>query len=145
MEKRAIEPEKRKEVQRTTTRIIIGITAVIVLYVAYALLTKNLNIAIFEVLLIAFVLAYTVLNDIVEPLRLGIFKEMTVGQKSGFMKIILLDVVGIGAVLYWLLSMGVEENANSSIFPLLIYFLTIQMKRKFRPEFEGTEEEEQQE
>lgn len=145
MEKRAIDPEKRKEVQRTTTRIIIGITAVIVLYVAYALLTKNLNIAIFEVLLIAFVLAYTVLNDIVEPLRLGIFKEMTVGQKSGFMKIILLDVVGIGAVLYWLLSMGVEENANSSIFPLLIYFLTIQMKRKFRPEFEGTEEEEQQE
>ena len=51
MEKRIITPEKRKEVGRLTTRVIIGITAVIVLYVAYALIAKNMNVMVFEFLL----------------------------------------------------------------------------------------------
>ena len=79
-----------------------------------------------------------ILNDFVEPYRLGIFKEMTVGQKNGFMKILVLDAVGIGAVLYWIVGMGNAENVNNSIFPLLHH---AQWKRKFRPEFEGTDEE----
>ena len=142
MEKREIDPEKRREVQKTTTRAVLIITAVIVIYVVYALITKNLNIYIFEGLLMLFVVAYVVLNDFLEPYRLGIFEGMTVGQKSGFMKILVLDAVGIGAVLYWIIGMGNSENVNQSIFPLLIYILTAQMKRRFRPEFEGTDQEE---
>lgn len=142
MEKREIDPEKRREVQKTTTMAVLIITAVIVIYVVYALITKNLNIYIFEGLLMLFVVAYVVLNDFLEPYRLGIFEGMTVGQKSGFMKILVLDAVGIGAVLYWIIGMGNSENVNQSIFPLLIYILTAQMKRRFRPEFEGTDQEE---
>ena len=56
-----------------------------------------------------------------------------------------LDAVGIGAVLYWILGMGNAENVNNSIFPLLIYIISAQWKRKFRPEFEGTDGEEQEE
>lgn len=145
MEKRVIDPEKRKEVGRLTTRVIVAITAVIILYVAYALITKNMNVVVFEVLLMAFVAAYVVMNDIVEPYRLGVFENMTVGQRSGFLKILVLDVVGVGAVLYWIMGMGTEENTSGSILPLVIYIVTVQMKRKFRPEFEGTETEEEQE
>ena len=100
MEKRVIDPEKRRRVQRTTTRAVVGITLVIAAYVVYAMITKNLNIVVFEAMLMIFVGAYVILNDFVEPYRLGIFKEMTVGQKNGFMKILVLDAVGIGAVLY---------------------------------------------
>lgn len=142
MEKRVIDPEKRKEVGKLTTRVIIGITAVIILYVAYALIAKNMNVIVFEALLMVFVVAYVVLNDIVEPYRLGVFQEMTVGQKSGFLKILVVDAVGVGAVLYWIMGMSVEENTSGSILPLVIYIVTVQMKRKFRPEFEGTETEE---
>lgn len=142
MEKRVIDPEKRKEAGRLTTRVIIAITAVIILYVAYALVTKNMNVVVFEVLLMIFVIAYVVMNDFVEPRLLGIFENMTVGQRSGFLKILALDAVGAGAVLYWILGMGAEENAGGSILPLVIYIVTVQMKRKFRPEFEGTEEDE---
>ena len=145
MEKRVIDPEKRKQVQRTTTRAVIGITLVIVAYVAYAMITKNLNIFIFEAMLMTFVAAYVILNDFVEPYRLGIFEGMTVGQKEGFIKILVLDAVGIGAVLYWILGMGNADNVNNSIFPLLIYIISAQWKRKFRPEFEGTDGEEQEE
>ena len=141
MEKRVIDPEKRRRVQRTTTRAVVGITLVIAAYVVYAMITKNLNIVVFEAMLMIFVGAYVILNDFVEPYRLGIFKEMTVGQKNGFMKILVLDAVGIGAVLYWIVGMGNAENVNNSIFPLLIYIISAQWKRKFRPEFEGTDEE----
>ena len=143
MEKRIITPEKRKEVGRLTTRVIIGITAVIVLYVAYALIAKNMNVMVFEFLLTVFVVAYAVLNDIVEPYRLGVFENMTVGQRSGLLKILALDVVGVGAVLYWIMGIGAEENTGGSILPLVIYIVTVQKKRKFRPEFEGTEIEEE--
>lgn len=143
MEKRIITPEKRKEVGRLTTRVIIGITAVIVLYVAYALIAKNMNVMVFEFLLTVFVVAYAVLNDIVEPYRLGVFENMTVGQRSGLLKILALDVVGVGAVLYWIMGIGAEENTGGSILPLVIYIVTVQMKRKFRQEFEGTEIEEE--
>ena len=143
METRIITPEKRKEVGRLTTRVIIGITAVIVLYVAYALIAKNMNVMVFEFLLTVFVVAYAVLNDIVEPYRLGVFENMTVGQRSGLLKILALDVVGVGAVLYWIMGIGAEENTGGSILPLVIYIVTVQMKRKFRPEFEGTEIEEE--
>lgn len=143
MEKRVIDPEKRRRVQRTTTRAVVGITLVIAAYVVYAMITKNLNIVVFEAMLMIFVGAYVILNDFVEPYRLGIFKEMTVGQKNGFMKILVLDVVGIGAVLYWIVGMGNAENVNNSIFPLLIYIISAQWKRKFRPEFEGTDEEQE--
>ena len=143
MEKRIITPEKRKEVGRLTTRVIIGITAVIVLYVAYALIAKNMNVMVFEFLLTVFVVAYAVLNDIVEPYRLGVFENMTVGQRRGILKILALEVVGVGAVLYWIMGIGAEENTGGSILPLVIYIVTVQMKRKFRPEFEGTEIEEE--
>lgn len=144
MEKRVIDPEKRKETQKLTTKVIICITIVIALYVAYALIAKNLNILIFEILLMVFVVSYVALNDFVEPYRLGIFKEMTLGQRTGFLKILILDIVGVGAVLYWIIGIGAEENAGGSILPLLIYILTVQLKRKFRPEFEGTEDGEQE-
>lgn len=145
MERRVIDPEKRRQVQRTTARAVVGITLVIGAYVLYAMITKNLNIIVFQAMLMAFVAAYAILNDFVEPYRLGIFEGMTVGQKSGFMKILALDVVGIGAVLYWIISMRDVQNANGSIFPLLIYIISAQWKRKFRPEFEGTDGEEQEE
>ena len=145
MEKRVIDPEKRRQVQRTTTRAVVGITLVIGVYVFYAMITKNLNIAVFEVMLMTFVAVYVILNDFVEPYRLGIFEGMTVGQKSGFMKILVLDVVGIGAVLYWIIGIGDAEDVNNSIFPLLIYIISAQWKRKFRPEFEGTDKAEQEE
>lgn len=141
MEKRVIDLEEKRNVQRLTTKVVIGITAVIVLYVAYALITKSLNTLVFEALLMIFVLAYIIMNDFVEPYRLGIFQGMTIGQKNGFLKIIVLDIVGVGAVLYWIISMGSEDTGSNSIFPLLIYILTAQFKRKFRPEFEGTEAE----
>ena len=130
---------KKKAAQRLTTGIIIGMTVIVLGYVAYALVTKNINIQIFEVLLGIFVIGYLVLSDVVEPWLTGLLKDMTQMRKTAYLKILGLDVVGAGALLYWIVGMG-SEAGNNLLIPVLVYFLANQMKRKLRPEFEGITE-----
>ena len=131
--------EKKKAAQRLTTGIIIGMTVIVLGYVAYALVTKNINMQIFEVLLGIFVIGYLVLSDVVEPWLTGLLKNMTQMRKTAYLKILGLDVVGAGALLYWIVGMG-SEAGNNLLIPVLVYFLANQMKRKLRPEFEGITE-----
>ena len=130
---------KKKAAQRLTTGIIIGMTVIVLGYVAYALVTKNINMQIFEVLLGIFVIGYLVLSDVVEPWLTGLLKDMTQVRKTAYLKILGLDVVGAGALLYWIVGMG-SEAGNNLLIPVLVYFLANQMKRKLRPEFEGITE-----
>lgn len=130
---------KKKAAQRLTTGIIIGMTVIVLGYVAYALVTKNINMQIFEVLLGIFVIGYLVLSDVVEPWLTGLLKNMTQMRKTAYLKILGLDVVGAGALLYWIVGMG-SEAGNNLLIPILVYFLANQMKRKLRPEFEGITE-----
>jgi CDP-diglyceride synthetase len=132
--------ENEKKSSQKVTLIVMGIlTAAIVLYAAYALITKNLSNVIFGILLGLFIIAYTLLTDVYEPYRQGMFEHMTIGQRTGLTKIFVADVVGVAALLYGVIGMGKEEE-NSVLFPVLVYFLAMQMKRKFRPEFEGITE-----
>ncbi len=130
---------KKKAAQRLTTGIIIGMTVIVLGYVAYALVTKNINMQIFEVLLGIFVIGYLVLSDVVEPWLTGLLKNMTQMRRTAYLKILGLDVVGAGALLYWIVGMG-SEAGNNLLIPVLVYFLANQMKRKLRPEFEGITE-----
>ena len=130
---------KKKAAQRLTTGIIIGMTVIVLGYVAYALVTNNINMRIFEALLGIFVIGYLALSDVVEPWLTGLLKDMTHMRKTAYLKILGLDVVGAGALLYWIVGMG-SEAGNNLLIPVLIYFLANQMKRKLRPEFEGLTE-----
>ena len=132
--------EEKKKVQKLTMKVLLVLTAVIAAYIIYALVTKYLNIGIFEVLLALFVVIYLVMSDIIEPWKLGLFREMTIGRRDGFVKMMAMDVIGAGALLYWILGMN-SEGGGEVLLPLLVYFLTAQMKRKFRVEFEGGEME----
>ena len=130
---------KKKAAQRLTTGIIIGMTVIVLGYVAYALVTNNINMRIFEALLGIFVIGYLALSDVVEPWLTGLLKDMTHMRKTAYLKILGLDVVGAGALLYWIVGMD-SEAGNNLLIPVLVYFLANQMKRKLRPEFEGITE-----
>ena len=130
---------KKKAAQRLTTGIIIGMTVIVLGYVAYALVTNNINMRIFEALLGIFVIGYLALSDVVEPWLTGLLKDMTHMRRTAYLKILGLDVVGAGALLYWIVGMG-SEAGNNLLIPVVIYFLANQMKRKLRPEFEGLTE-----
>ncbi len=137
-----VDPVKEKSIKKMSLRIILAMTILIVLYVVYALATKNLNIYLFEIMLSIFVITYNVLNDVVEPKVLGLLDNMTIGQREGYMKIIICDIVGVGALVYWIA--GMSSEGSESLMPVIIYFLANQLKRKFRPDFEGTSDDEEE-
>ncbi len=137
MEKQNDENQHKKAVQKQTMILLAVMTGVIFAYVIYGLVTKSINMLIFEVLLGAFVILYLVMTDVVEPWRLGMFQDLSEERRAGYVKMMLMDVVGAGALLYWIIGMNSETGSNNILFPLLIYFLSSQIKRKYRAEFEG--------
>ena len=137
MEKQNDENQHKKAVQKQTMILLAVMTGVIFAYVIYGLVTKSINMLIFEVLLGAFVILYLVMTDVVEPWRLGMFQNLSEERRMGYVKMMLMDVVGAGALLYWIIGMNSETGSNNILFPLLIYFLSSQIKRKYRAEFEG--------
>ena len=143
MGRQEITPEMKKEVQKLTKRVVGIMLLAVLLYVAYALLSKSMNLVLFQILLSTFIVVYTVLLDVVEPYRLGRFEGWTIGQREAYTKMMIFDVIGVGAVIFWVMGMGNEENV--SLLPVVIYFCMMQMKRKFQPEFEETEANEVEE
>jgi len=142
MGRQEMDPEKKKEVQKLTWRVIGVMLAALVLYIAYSLISKNTNLLLFQIMLCVFIVVYTVMLDVVEPYRLGRFQGMTIGQREAYTKMMIFDVIGVGAVFFWVLGMGNEENV--SILPVVIYFCMMQMKRKYQPEFEEPESKEEE-
>lgn len=141
--KREADVEYRRKVQRQSMGITFVLAAAVVIYAVYGIaVKKSITPLIFEILLGMFIVVYTLMTDVVEPWRLGMLSDMTVGQREAFMKIIVADVVGVGALMFWIVRMD-SDSGNDFLMPALIYFLSIQMKRKFRPEFEGIVEEEE--
>lgn len=143
MERQEIDPVKKKEVQKLTMRVIGVMLVVVVLYIAYSLISKNMNLLLFQIMLCTFITVYTVMLDVVEPYRLGRFQNWTIGQREAYTKMMIFDVIGVAAIIYWVIGMSSQDEA--SILPVVIYFCMMQMKRKFQPEFEGTVKDEPEE
>ena len=144
MEKHENEKEQHKEVQKLTLAVLAVMTVIILGYVVYGLTTQSMNMLVFSVLLGGFVVIYLVLSDVVEPYRLGMLEDLAPERRTGFLKVLLMDLLGGGALIYWIAGLG-SESGNDILIPFLIYFLTAQLKRKYRAEFEGTAGEEDEE
>lgn len=128
---------RQKEVQKLTLVVLGVMTVIIIGYAAYGLATESINMLLFSLMLGGFVVIYLVLSDIVEPYRLGLLRELTQEKRSAFLKILLMDLIGGGALIYWIAGLG-SETGSDILIPFLIYFLTAQLKRKYRAEFDGT-------
>ena len=133
--------ERKRSVQKTTMIVLAVLTLIIILYLVYGIVTKSTDMLMFGILLGGFVVIYLVMTDIVEPYRLGLFQELTAERRSGFLKMMLMDVIGGGALIYWIVGLD-SESGGDILIPFLIYFLTAQLKRKYRAEFDGTAAEE---
>lgn len=144
MEENSNSKEQQKKAQRLTMIVVIAMTVLILGYSAYGIATKNMNMTLFAVLLGSFVVVYMLMSDVVEPYLLGLFRELTPERRSGFQKMLLMDAIGAAALLYWIVGVG-SDSGSDILIPFLIYFLTNQMKRKYRAEFDGTATDEDME
>ena len=141
MENKEAMEAKKKAAQKLTMRIITILAVIVIGYVVYAMITKNVNMVIFEILLGSFVIAYLLLTDVMEPWKTGLLAELTPRRKNAYIKLLLLDVAGGAALLYWVVGMNSESGNNNILIPVVIYIVAMQMKKKVRPEFEVLDEE----
>lgn len=140
MENKETMEKKKKAAQKLTMRVLLAMTLIVIGYVVYGLITKDINMILFEILLMLFVTVYLVFSDVVEPWKTGLLQDLTLDRKSAYLKILAADVIGAGALFYWISGMN-SEAGNDFLIPVLIYFVATQMKRKIRPEFENGKEE----
>ena len=110
MENNSNEKERRKQVQKLTMQVLAVMTLAIILYTVYGMVTKTLNMMLFGFMLGGFVVIYLIMSDIVEPYRLGMFQELTEQRRRGFLKMMLMDVIGAGALLQSLKELWKTKN-----------------------------------
>ena len=135
-EKAAADLERRRRAHKLSLRVLLVFTVIVAAYIIYALVTQDLNIHIFQILLGLFLVAYVVLMDVVEPKLGGLFEDIDQERKSAYYKMLVADIIGSGALLYWVIGIGTESGADILI-PAIIYLIAMQGKRKFRDVFEG--------
>ena len=110
MENNSNSKERQKEVQKLTFIVLAVMTVLIIGYAAYGLITESISMLLFGIMLGGFVVVYIVLTDIVEPFRLGLFQDLARERRAGFLKMMLMDVIGAGALIYWIAGLGSESG-----------------------------------
>lgn len=141
--------QAEKRIKNSITIITVALLLGVVAYIAYAIVTKNIQIPIFQIVLSSFLLIYFVLMSIVEPYLLKRFENITVEQKQAYLKFLGIDALGIGCLLFFVYSMGdISESgteSNTGLYAALGYLVTSRFKYKFKNQFLGIEEEKEQE
>lgn len=128
--------KKKKHIQ-TLTCIILGvITALIAAFLVYTFVTDDLHMIIFEILLGLFLFTYLIMSDVVEPLVLKQFQDLTPDRLNAYLKVLGLDAVGAAAMVYWIVQIN-SADGTDALIPLLVYFITARWKRKYRAIFDG--------
>lgn len=131
--------EEREKIRRIITGILIGVTVLVLAYMVYALVTKNFNTRLFSVIMISWLAGYVVLLDVIEPYLLKEFEDITPERKTSYFKYLGTDILGIGGLVAFVLSMG--KNGSYGLIGAIVYALTMRPKQKFRKEFLGIVDE----
>lgn len=143
-----MDERKQKKIKRTITLITITMLVAIVAYMVYVIATKQLNILVFQIVLGSFLLIFFVLMDIIEPMLLKQFDGITQEQQTAYWKFLGVDAIGIGALVFFVYTLGSRgegDPGNSyGLIAALIYLFTSRNKIKFRDEFLGIKKEEEE-
>lgn len=141
-----MDERRRKKIKGIVTLISIVMLVAVVGYIVYAVVRKQLDILVFQIILGSFLLIYFVLMDIIEPLLLKQFDGITKERQTAYWKFLGIDAVGIGALVFFVYTLGQgsegETGSSYGLIAALVYLFTSRHKTKFRDEFLGIKKEE---
>lgn len=135
------EHKVRKVINIITVLMLLSIVG----YVVYSALTGATDILVFQILMGAVLVAVLLLADVVEPILLKKFKDITAERKLAYMKFLGLDILSVACLGYFIVTLGMEGSNNAGLYAAVGYFMLTRIKRKFKKEFEGSEAVEQTE
>lgn len=127
------------EMQRRKIRMRISTASLVVLLVAAVcliggLLAGFLPPVAFRVGIGILLFLYWFVNDILEAKLTRILEDATLEQRKSYTKYVLFDAVGYIGLAYFAFSIG--ENSSAGLVGVVIYALTMSMKRKMQEEFD---------
>ena len=131
-----------KKVRRLITGILIGLTAVVLAYFGYSILSKNTNMTAFQVIMGVWLVCYVLLLDVLEPYLLKEFEDLTPERKTGYIKYLGTDIIGIGGLVLFVFMLGNPDgNSTVGLVGAIVYAFSMRPRQKFRKEFLGIVDE----
>ncbi len=128
--------EKKSQIRKTITLVELVLAAILVVYLVYGIATKNSNELIFNALAIFVVVAYVVLNDLVEPYLTEVFVNMDDFRKDAYKKYLMWDVASMAGLLFFVLNFS-QEGSMMLYLGLVLYFIGTKQKRPYQSAYLG--------
>ena len=128
--------EKKSQIRKTITIVELILAAILVVYLVYGIVTKNSNELIFNVLAIFVVVAYVILNDLVEPYLTEVFVNMDDFRKDAYKKYLMWDVASMAGLLFFVLNFS-QEGSMMLYIGLVLYFIGSKQKRPYQSAYLG--------
>ena len=133
--------EKKSQIRKRVTAVEIALAAALVIYVIYGIVTKSSNNTIFNALAIFVVVAYVVLNDLVEPYLTEVFVNMNDFRKDAYKKYLMWDVASMAGLLFFVLNFS-QDGSLMLYIGLVLYFVGSKQKRPYMSAYLGDVTEE---
>ena len=128
--------EKKSQIRKTITIVELILAAILVVYLVYGIATKNSNELIFNALALFVVVAYVVLNDLVEPYLTEVFVNMDDFRKDAYKKYLMWDVASMAGLLFFVLNFS-QEGSMMLYIGLVLYFIGSKQKRPYQSAYLG--------
>ena len=128
--------EKKSQIRKTITMVELILAAILVVYLVYGIATKNSNELIFNALAIFVVVAYVILNDLVEPYLTEVFVNMDDFRKDAYKKYLMWDVASMAGLLFFVLNFS-QEGRMMLYIGLVLYFIGSKQKRPYQSAYLG--------
>ena len=128
--------EKKSQIRKTITIVELILAAILVVYLVYGIATKNSNELIFNALAIFVVVAYVILNDLVEPYLTEVFVNMDDFRKDDYKKYLMWDVASMAGLLFFVLNFS-QEGSMMLYIGLVLYFIGSKQKRPYQSAYLG--------
>ena len=142
--------EQRNRIRRTY--VLIGVVVLILafVYILYTALAVKKVTVMYDIVLIAALLIFWVLTDIVAPVKAHDFDDRTPEQMSAYRKMAAMELFGFAGLYLFASSAGNAQSGsgssgNLSLVGAVIFLLATMLKRQYRDIYLGIRKDEQKE
>lgn len=126
--------EKRRKIQNFISVISLVLVGVIAVFLFIASKNQKLTGTVFNVIIIAFLVFYWILLDVIEPILLKEFENFTNERKMAYAKYIVTDAIGYAGLAMFICLLG-NVSSNKGLVGAVIYVVCICLKRKYKEQF----------
>ncbi len=127
--------EQQKKIKNRLTLLTVGVIALLAILLIVLVATKKMNTVWFPIGAGVILGLYWIVVDVLPVIWLHQFADKTDAQKRSYYIYALIDAVGLGGLLYFIMSL-------TSMTGALVYVASVFLKKRFHDEYLGVSEEE---